>query len=194
MSVLRRAYDRMLTAARGPNAEPALAVVSFAESSFFPIPPDIMLIPMMIARPDRIWRLAAICTAASVVGGLFGYLIGYALYATVGQWLIAVYGLGEDMAAYTDAFDTWGFAIIVAKGMTPIPYKLVTIASGVARMDIVLFILASIIARGMRFFLVALLIRLFGAPIQAFIEKYLTLCFLGFLALIVLGFVAVEYF
>jgi membrane protein YqaA with SNARE-associated domain len=194
MSALRRAYDRMLTAARGPNAEPALAVVSFAESSFFPIPPDIMLIPMMIARPDRIWRLAAICTIASVVGGLFGYLIGYALYATVGQWLITVYGLGEDMAAYTDAFDTWGFAIIVAKGMTPIPYKLVTIASGVARMDIALFILASIIARGMRFFLVGLLIRLFGAPIQAFIEKYLTLCFLGFLALIVLGFVAIEYF
>ena len=194
MSALRRAYDRMLTAARGPNAEPALAVVSFAESSFFPIPPDIMLIPMMIARPDRIWRLAAICTAASVVGGLFGYLIGYALYATVGQWLIEVYGLGEDMAAYTDAFDTWGFAIIVAKGMTPIPYKLVTIASGVARMDIALFILASVIARGMRFFLVGLLIRLFGAPIQAFIEKYLTLCFLGFLALIVLGFVAIEYF
>jgi membrane protein YqaA with SNARE-associated domain len=98
------------------------------------------------------------------------------------------------MAAYTDAFDNWGFAIIVAKGMTPIPYKLVTIASGVARMDIALFILASIIARGMRFFLVGLLIRLFGAPIQAFIEKYLTLCFLGFLALIVLGFVAIEYF
>jgi membrane protein YqaA with SNARE-associated domain len=194
MSALRRAYDRMLTAARGPNAEPALAVVSFAESSFFPIPPDIMLIPMMIARPDRIWRLAAICTAASVVGGLFGYLIGYALYATVGQWLIEVYGLGDDMAAYTDAFDTWGFAIIVAKGMTPIPYKLVTIASGVARMDVALFILASVIARGMRFFLVGLLIRLFGAPIQAFIEKYLTLCFLGFLALIVLGFVAIEYF
>jgi membrane protein YqaA with SNARE-associated domain len=194
MSALRRAYDRMLNAARGPNAEPALAVVSFAESSFFPIPPDIMLIPMMIARPDRIWRLAAICTVASVVGGLFGYLIGYALYATVGQWLIAVYGLGEDMAAYTDAFDTWGFAIIVAKGMTPIPYKLVTIASGVARMDVGLFILASVIARGMRFFLVGLLIRLFGAPIQAFIEKYLTLCFLGFLALIVLGFVAIEYF
>lgn len=194
MSALRRAYDRMLTAARGPNAEPALAVVSFAESSFFPIPPDIMLIPMMIARPDRIWRLAGICTIASVIGGLFGYLIGYALYATVGQWLIAVYGLGEDMAAYTDAFDTWGFAIIVAKGMTPIPYKLVTIASGVARMDLALFILASVIARGMRFFLVGLLIRLFGAPIQAFIEKYLTLCFLGFLALIVLGFVAIEYF
>ena len=194
MSFLRRSYDRMLAAARGPNAEPALAAVSFAESSFFPIPPDIMLIPMMIARPDRIWRLAAICTAASVIGGLFGYLIGYALYATLGAWLVRVYGLGDELAAYTAAFDAWGFAIIVAKGMTPIPYKLITIASGLARMNIGLFILASIIARGMRFFLVGLLIRLFGAPIQAFIEKYLTLCFLGFLALIVLGFLAIQYF
>lgn len=193
MSILRRTYDAVMRAARGPRAVPILAGVSFAESSFFPIPPDVMLIPMMLARPDRLWRLAGICTIASVLGGLLGYAIGYFLFETVGQWVIATYGLAGELDRFKAAYDQWGFWIIMAKGLTPIPFKLVTIASGVARFDLVQFVLACVATRAFRFFLEATLIRLFGAPIQNFIEKYLTWVTLGALVVIVLGFAAIKF-
>ena len=193
MGVLRRGYDALMAAARGPRAVPALMAVAFAESSFFPIPPDVMLIPMMLARPDRIWRLAAICTAASVVGGLLGYAIGALLFDTIGAWLIRAYGLGADFAAFQKAFADWGFWIIVGKGMTPIPYKLVTIASGLAHFNLALFVTASIISRAVRFFLVGVLIRLFGPTIQVFIERYLGWVTTGVLVLIALGFYLLKF-
>jgi membrane protein YqaA with SNARE-associated domain len=184
-------YDWAMRSAETPNAERTLAAVSFAESSFFPLPPDALLIPMVLARPDRAWRLAAICTVASVVGGLLGYAIGAALYETVGLWLVRVYHLEHAFENFRAGFDQYGAAIILIKGLTPIPYKLVTIASGVAHFSLPLFMVTSIITRGARFFLVALLLRLYGPPIRTFIEKRLTLVTTAFVLVIVLGFVIV---
>jgi len=172
---------------------PALAAVAFAESSFFPIPPDAMVIPMVLAQPKMAWRIATVATAASVIGGLFGYAIGYFLYETVGQWLIALYGMQNRFEDFRADYNHWGLWIILIKGATPIPYKIVTIASGVARFDITIFILASIATRGGRFFLLAALLRRYGEPIRDFIEKRLTLVTTAFVILIVLGFVAVRY-
>ena len=189
--MLRKTYDWAMGAAARPGAERTLAVVSFTESSFFPIPPDAFLIPMVLARPDRAWRLATICTVASVLGGLLGYAIGALLFDTLGQWLMQTYHLEAGFEKFKAGFDEWGVWIILAKGLTPIPYKLVTIASGWAHFNLFLFIAASVLTRGLRFFLVALLLRLFGPPIRTFIEKRLTLVMLGFLAIIVIGFVIV---
>ncbi|MEJ0063104.1 MAG: YqaA family protein [Alphaproteobacteria bacterium] len=186
--MIRSLYDWVLRHAEKPHAEWFLFAIAFAESSFFPIPPDILLLPMCIARRDRAVRLALICTAGSVLGGLVGYGIGALLYDTVGQWIVTTYHLEAAFERFHQGFNEWGVWIILAKGLTPIPYKLVTIASGVAEFPLVPFILASIATRGLRFFAVALLVKKFGAPIQAFIEKYLTWVALGFLAVIALGF------
>jgi len=189
--MLKKTYDWAMGAAARPGAERTLAVVSFAESSFFPIPPDAFLIPMVLARPDRAWRLATICTVASVLGGLLGYAIGAFLFDTLGQWLMQTYHLEAGFEKFRAGFEEWGVWIILAKGLTPIPYKLVTIASGWAHFNLALFVLASIVTRGLRFFLVALLLRLYGPSIRTFIEKRLALVMLGFLAIIVIGFVIV---
>lgn len=191
--LLRRLYDWAMTLAAGPHATRALAVVAFLESSIFPIPPDAMLVPMVLAQPRRAWEFAAIATAASIVGGLAGYAIGYFLYETLGQWIIHVYGLGEKFDEFQRTWDEWGVWIILIKGLTPIPYKLVTIASGLFKFNLGAFIIASIITRGARFFLLAALLRQFGAPIRKFIEKRLTLVTTGFAGVIVLGFVALHY-
>ena len=155
--MLRRIYDWIITLSASRHAMPALAIVSFTESSFFPIPPDAMIIPMVLADPKRAWRIALVATAASVLGGLAGYAIGYYLYETLGQWLISLYGLGEDFDAFRAAYAEWGLWIILIKGLTPIPYKLVTIASGVAAYDVSAFILASIVTRGVRLTSVSML-------------------------------------
>lgn len=191
--MLRNLYDWIMRLAGGRHAVPALAVVAFAESSFFPIPPDAMLVPMVLARPERAWTLAAVCTAASVVGGLAGYAIGYFLFEAVGRFVIDAYGYQSDFEAFRAAFNHWGLWIILVKGMTPIPYKLVTIASGLAAFSLPVFVVASVVTRGARFFLVAGLLRLYGAPMRTFIERYLTLVTTAFVVLIVAGVIATRY-
>jgi membrane protein YqaA with SNARE-associated domain len=181
---------RMAAHRKAPHA---LFWVAFTESSFFPIPPDAMLIPMVVANRARAWAYAAIATVGSVLGGVVGYAIGYFLYETLGQWLINLYGLAAQFEAYRAAYNEWGLWIILIKGLTPIPYKLVTIASGAAAFDFWVFVAASIVTRGARFFLVAALLYRFGEPIREFIERRLTLLTTTFVVLLVGGFVVVRY-
>jgi len=190
--MLRRLYARILALAAGPNALRALLAVSFVESSFFPIPPDVLLIPMMLAQPRRAWRLAAYCMLASVAGGLLGYAIGYFLFDTIGRPLLEFYHAMASYDALKAGFDRWGVWIIIIKGMTPIPYKLVTIASGVAHFDLVAFVLASIVSRSLRFFLLAAILWWFGDAARDFIERRLTLVTSLFALLLVGGIVAVA--
>jgi membrane protein YqaA with SNARE-associated domain len=173
--MLRRIYDWCVAAADKPYALWVLAAVSFAESSFFPVPPDIMLLPMSLARPKRAWLFATLCTVASVAGGVVGYAIGALLYDSLGQWLINLYGLAGKVEAFRASYAEWGAWIIIGKGLTPIPYKLVTITSGFAGYSLGLFVLCSIIARGGRFFAVAILLNRYGDTIRAEIEKRLGL-------------------
>jgi membrane protein YqaA with SNARE-associated domain len=191
--MLRPLYDWTMRRASGASAPRALAAVSFAEASFFPVPPDVLLVPMVLARRDRAWILAGICTLASVAGGVAGYAIGLFLLETIGVWLIAIYGLQGGIEAFRDAYGEWGLWIILVKGLTPIPFKVVTIASGAARFDPVVFVLASLATRGARFFLVAALIRRFGAPIREVIERRLTLATTLLALVVVGGFVALRY-
>jgi membrane protein YqaA with SNARE-associated domain len=191
--MLRRLYDWTMGLASRPYALLALAAVSFAESSFFPIPPDAMIVPMVLARPDRAWRIALVATIASVLGGILGYAIGYYLFETLGQSLIQFYGYQDKFEAFKQAYNQWGLWIILIKGLTPIPYKLVTIASGAAAFDFPVFLLASIITRGLRFFIVAALLRRFGEPIRDFVERRLTLVATAFLLVLVGGFLIVRY-
>lgn len=191
--MFRRMYDWTLSLAAGRHAERALAGVSFVESSFFPIPPDILLIPMIIARPERAWRLAAIATISSVIGGFFGYAIGYFLFEAVGQPILQFYGIVNKYDELRHLFDEWGAWIIIVKGMTPIPYKFLTITSGALHFDLAIFAVASVISRGLRFFLVAALLWKFGAPIRDFIEKRLTLVLTLGVVILVGGFVVLKY-
>jgi len=172
-AMLKRIYDWCIDAAHKPYALWIMGAVAFAESSFFPVPPDVMLIPMSLARPQRAWVYAAICTATSVLGGLLGYAIGALLFDSVGHWLIQVYGLGDKVDAFRASYAEWGAVIILLKGLTPIPYKLVTITSGFAGYNIWLFILCSVVARGGRFFMVAVLLNRYGDFIRKELEKRL---------------------
>ena len=191
--MMRRVYDWTMRMASHPKAPHALFWVSFAESSVFPIPPDVMLIPMVVANPAKAWLYATVCTAGSVLGGILGYAIGYFLYETLGQWVINTYGLAAQFEAYRAAYNEWGLWIILIKGLTPIPYKLVTIASGAAAFNFWVFIAASIVTRAGRFFMVAALLYWFGEPIREFIERRLTLLTTTFVVLLVGGFVVVRY-
>jgi membrane protein YqaA with SNARE-associated domain len=173
--MLRRLYDWCIAAADKPYATWLMGIVSFVESSFFPVPPDAMLIPMSLARPDRAWFYATICTMTSVAGGILGYLIGALLYDSVGLWLIKFYGLAGKVDAFREAYAQWGSWIILIKGVTPIPYKLVTIASGFAGYSFVMFVLLSFVARGMRFYLVAFLLNRYGVQARAILEERLGL-------------------
>lgn len=181
-------YDWTLRLAAHRHAERFLAAIAFAESSFFPIPPDAMLVPMILAQRDKAWRFAAICTISSVIGGMLGYAIGYFLYDSVGQWLMHAYGMTHGIEDFRRWYGQWGAAIILVKGLTPIPFKLVTIASGFAAFNFPLFVLTALITRSARFFLLAFLLRRFGAPIQAFIEKRLNLVGIGLIVVIAGGF------
>ena len=172
-TMLRRIYDWCIDAAHKPYALWIMAAVAFAESSFFPVPPDVMLIPMSLARPARAWFYALVCTAASVLGGVLGYGIGALLYDSLGQWLINLYGLGDKVEAFRAGYAEYGAWIILLKGLTPIPYKLVTITSGFANYNIWLFIALSVIARGGRFFVVAILLNRYGEWIRVRIERHL---------------------
>jgi membrane protein YqaA with SNARE-associated domain len=191
--MLQSLYARVLRLAAGPNALAALLAVSFAESSFFPIPPDILLIPMILARPRDAWRLAALCMLASVAGGLLGYAIGYFLFDAIGRPILEYNHAMASYEALRAGFDRWGVWIIILKGMTPIPYKLITIASGVARFDLTLFVGASIVSRSLRFFLIAALLWWFGDAARQFIERRLMLVTSLFAVGLVGGFVVLRY-
>lgn len=191
--MLRPLYDWTMRLAEGPRAIRALGAISFAESSFFPIPPDVVLVPVVLANRDKAYRIAAWCTITSVFGGIFGYLIGALLFDSIGQWLIHLYGYEDKMEAFRAAYRDWGAWIILIKGLTPIPYKLVTIASGLAGYDFLWFVVLSVITRGMRFFLIAALLKTYGEPIRHFIEKRLELVTVLFLVALVGGFVAIKY-
>ena len=171
--MLRSLYDWCIAAAGKPYAAWLLFAVSFVESSFFPVPPDIMLIPMALARPDRAWRYAILCTVGSVAGGMLGYFIGAVLYDSVGLWLIRLYGYGDKVEAFREAYAQYGALIILLKGLTPIPYKLVTIASGFAGYNFGLFVVLSLLTRGARFFAEAFLLKRYGPQARAMIEKRL---------------------
>ena len=190
--MLRRLYDWTMRHAGGPEAPRWLAVTSFAEASFFPIPPDAMLAPMVLARPERAWRYATICTLASVAGGAAGYAIGYFL-EDVGRWLLALMGQHGGLEAFRDWYDRWGVWVILIKGLTPIPYKLVTIASGLAAFSFPVFMAASVVTRGARFFLVAGLLKAFGPSVREFVEKRLYVVTGAVALFIVLALVAVRY-
>ncbi|HVZ10186.1 YqaA family protein [Rhodopila sp.] len=192
--MLRRLYDRLLRLAASPAAPWWLALVSFAEASFFPIPPDVMLIPMALARPRAAWVFAAICTAASVAGGACGYLIGDAVFEQIARPILALYGYGPAYAAFAAKFQEYGVWIVLIKGLTPIPYKIVTIAAGAAQMAFWPFMLASLITRGTRFFLVAALLHYLGDPVRDFIERRLTLVTSAVAAGVVGGFLVLKVF
>lgn len=187
--MLRKLYDWCINAAGKPHATWVLSAVSFTESSFFPVPPDIMLVPMALARPDRAYYYATVCTIASVLGGILGYVIGHYLYDSVGLWLISLYGYGHKVEAFREAYARWGSVIILLKGVTPIPYKIVTITSGFAGYNFALFVLFSIITRGARFFLTAFLLSRYGPQVRETIEKRLGLWTTIFLAVLIAGIV-----
>jgi membrane protein YqaA with SNARE-associated domain len=189
--MLRRLYDWCVDAAGKPHAAWILAAVSFAESSFFPVPPDAMLIPMALARPDRAWWFALLCTIASVIGGVLGYVIGSALYDSVGTWLIHLYGYGDKVETFRAGYAQYGALIILLKGLTPIPYKIVTITSGFAGFNFGLFVVLSAITRGARFFIEAALLNRYGERARSIIEKRLGLWAGLFAAAIVVGFIVV---
>jgi membrane protein YqaA with SNARE-associated domain len=192
-SLLRRLYDWCLGAADKPHALWIMGAVSFAESSFFPVPPDVMLIPMALARPERAYVLAAWCTATSVAGGLLGYAIGALLYDSVGAWLIQLYHYGDKVETFRAAYAQWGAWIILLKGLTPIPYKIVTITSGFAGYNLGLFVVFSIIARATRFFVLAFLLHRYGEQARHIIEKRLGLWVTLGAALVVIGIVIALY-
>jgi membrane protein YqaA with SNARE-associated domain len=182
--MFERLYRRILSLSESRHAPYALAAMAFAESSFFPIPPDVMLIPMSLAAPRRAWRYAAIATVASVAGGMLGYGIGALLFDTLGQWLIHLYGYADRMAALKETYARWGAMVILIKGFTPIPYKLVTIASGVFGYNFAIFVLLSFVTRGARFFVLAGALNRFGDPLRLALERHFAL-FLGLIAIII---------
>jgi len=190
--MLRNLYARTLALAASPRAIWWLAAVAFAEASCFPIPPDALLIPMALTRPREAWRFAAICTVASVIGGALGYFIGYAVFDQLAQPLIRLYGYSDRFAAFQTLYAQYGLWVILIKGLTPIPYKIVTIASGAAHFDFWVFMAASIATRGMRFFLVAALLRAFGTPVRDFIERRLALVTGALAAGVVGGFLLLK--
>jgi membrane protein YqaA with SNARE-associated domain len=173
--MLRRLYDWCIEAAHKPYAAYLMGGISFAESSFFPIPPDTMLIPMSLARPEKAYHYAILCTWTSVLGGVFGYLIGALLYDSLGHWVIQLYGYGEKVEAFRAAYAEYGAWIIVLKGLTPIPYKLVTITSGFAGFNFFWFVVLSVLTRGARFFVLAFLLHRYGPWAREIIEKRLGL-------------------
>lgn len=191
--MLRALYDRTLAAAAHPRARLWLALVAFVESSVFPVPPDAMLAPMVLADRARWLSLAAICTAASVAGGVAGYAIGLFLFEAVGQPLLDLYGHGAKFAEFAARYGEWGAWIVFGAGLTPFPYKVVTIASGAVRLDLAVFVAASVLARGLRFFLMAGLLWRFGPAIRDAVERRLGLATIVFFALLIGGFAALKF-
>lgn len=191
--MLRTFYARVMALAASPNAAWWLALIAFAESSFFPIPPDALLVPMALAKPRSAWRYAAVCTVASVAGGALGYLIGFAVFDQLARPILGLYGYGSAYAAFQAKFGEYGLWIVLVKGLTPIPYKIVTIAAGAAHFDFWMFMAASALTRGARFFLVATLLHFFGDAVRDFIERRLTLVTSAVAVGVVGGFLALKF-
>ncbi len=191
--MFRRLYDWTLALAHRPSAPYALGAVSFAESSFFPLPPDIVLAPMALARPERAYRYALICTLASVAGGLLGYAIGAFFYQTIGSWLISVYGGAQKVEGLLALYRDYGALLILIKGLTPIPFKFVTIASGIAGYDLIWFVVLCLLTRGLRFYAVAGLMNRFGPRIQSLMQRHGGVIAMGVLVTIIAGFVMVRW-
>lgn len=191
--MLRRLYDLLIELAERPQAMAWLALIAFCEGFFFPIPPDVMLIPMVLARPRRAWLIAGVCVLASVAGGLVGFGIGYLAFETIGHWIIRTFDMEQGYANFRVLFAKWGFWIVLLQGFTPIPFKIVTIACGAAKMNVLAFVPAALATRSARFFIVSTLFRIYGDPIRVFIERYLPWVTTGFLALLVGGFLVIKF-
>lgn len=191
--LFKRLYDWVLHWAETPYAMPALFVLAFCESSFFPIPPDVLLIALAISIPKRSFRYALACSVASVLGGALGYLIGYKFMELAGIPILEFYGYMDQFIRLKELFQAYDFWVVGMAGFTPIPYKVFTITSGACSIDFLRFMIASVVSRSARFFLVATLIFFFGEPIKGFIDKYFNLLSIVFFALIVLGFVVIKY-
>lgn len=191
--MLRSLYDWTMRLSGHRHALWALAALSFAESSFFPVPPDVMLIPMVLAARDRAWLIAFVCTAASVVGGFAGYGIGFFLFEEIGRPVLEFYGYMEKFSEFRDMYNEWGAWIVAGAGFTPFPYKVITIASGVTGLDLTTFGISSLLSRAARFFLVAALLWRFGPPIRAFIEKNLAILATAFFVLLFGGFLLIKF-
>jgi membrane protein YqaA with SNARE-associated domain len=191
--MIRRLYDWTISLASSPRALWALAFVAFIESSVFPIPPDLLMIPMIVARPRMAFRIAAVATVASVLGGLAGYAIGWGLFESVGRPVLEFYGKDAYFGDFAAQYNQWGAWAVLIAGVTPFPYKVITILSGTTGLDIWVFMIASLVARGLRFFVVAALLWKFGAPIRDFIERRLGLMFTLFVAILLGGFYAVRF-
>lgn len=191
--MIRRLYDWTLSWAAHPRALWVLAIVSFAESSVFPIPPDILLIPMVLAAPRQAWRIAGVCTAASVAGGMLGYAIGFFAWDSLGQPILEALGKGDSFEGFRTRYNDWGAWAVLVAGVTPFPYKVITILSGATTLSLPVFIVASLVARGLRFFIVAGLLWRFGLPIRDFIERRLGLVFTAFVACLLGAFVLLRF-
>jgi membrane protein YqaA with SNARE-associated domain len=190
---IRKLYHWVVGWSETKNADRALGAIAFAESSVFPVPPDPLLIATTVAQPKKYLRLAAICTLASIAGGILGYAIGVGLFESVGQWVITTYHLEETFVEIGQRYDANAFLTIFTAAFTPVPYKLITISAGVFSVNFFVFVLASVIGRGLRFFTVATLMRYFGKRYKDTIEKYIDLLSLAFVALLVLGVMAIKY-
>ncbi len=193
-SMFKSLYQWTLSLAESRHAPLALGAVAFAESSFFPIPPDPLLAVMTIAKPKQAWVYALICTLASVAGGILGYAIGALLFETVGKWLINLYGYGTRVEELRALYAHWGWAFILLKGLTPIPYKIVTITSGLLAYSLPLFIFLSFVTRGTRFFIVAVVLNRFGDSIRGLLEKYFGLLMIVFVFIVIAGFFLAAHF
>lgn len=193
-ALVKATYDYMLNLASRRNAMYFLFAVAFIESSFFPIPPDVMLIPMVLAAPAKAWRIAGIATAASVLGGAFGYAIGVFFFDLIARPILTFYGYMHQFDVFKDYYHEWGAWIVFGAGITPFPYKVITIASGVVHLDFAVFMLASVVARGMRFYLVAWLLKKYGEPMKDYIEKNLGMLSVLFLLLLLGGFACIKLF
>ncbi|GAA6189506.1 YqaA family protein [Litorivita sp. NS0012-18] len=191
--MIKRLYDWTLAMADHPRAIWVLALVAFVESSVFPIPPDVLMIPMILAAPHRAWKIAGVALLASVAGGVLGYAIGAFAYETIGQPILAAMGKADAMEAFNTRFNDFGFWAVLAAGVTPFPYKVITIMSGWTAMPFATFMATSVLARGLRFFIVAALLYKYGAPVREFIEKRLGLMFTLFLICFFGGFYALKF-
>ena len=193
MNLIRKLYDWTLEKSRHPKASWFLAFISFIESSFFPIPPDIILIPMIIAKRTRAWFYAFVCTMSSVLGGLFGYCIGYFFYNSIGKIILEYYGLTNQFIIFEEYYLKYGILIVIGAGITPFPYKFITIASGVFGLNVFLFTVVSFFSRGLRFYLLSFLLKFFLEKIEKLIDKYFNILAILFFVLLVAGIVVVKY-
>ena len=191
--MIRSLYDWTIRQAHNPRALWFLAFVAFIESSIFPIPPDILMIPMIIAAPRKAFVIAGVATVSSVLGGMFGYWIGAVFFDQIGLPVLEFYGKTENFDTFRQTYNDWGAWAVLIAGVTPFPYKVVTILSGSTGLDLMVFTFASILARGLRFFIVAALLWKFGAPIRDFIERRLGLMFTLFVIALLGGFVLLRY-